>query len=199
MSKDFAGQRTRHRLATSGRAPSRRRKTGASRASAGSAPQWLWFGGGVALGLLISFLLQLANLPLGNKSAPARPPDSSPAVTSPAGETKAAEEFTFFEVLRENEVIVEDPPTEEPAAETGDAFVYFLQAGSFPTEAAAEERRAEIALVGQETSLERVQVNGQVRYRVMIGPIDSRDRQRTIRNKLAGLGIETLAYKRDRT
>lgn len=199
MSKDFAAQHTRQRAASNSRSTARRRKTGASKAGAGGARQWLWLGGGVALGVLVSLLVQLATMPLGNKAA-APQTAVAPTVAERQPETpKGAEEFTFFHILQENEVIVEDSPQAEPAAANGDGSIYFLQAGSFPTEAAAESRRAEIALMGQETAIERAEVNGQVRYRVMIGPINSRERQRTIRNKLFSQGIETLAYKRDHT
>jgi cell division protein FtsN len=195
MSKDFAKQPPRRNTGRRGGSASPGRKRGASKPAGVGAPRWLWFGAGVILGLLLAFLFRLATVPVPEQAA-GRQPLAETDGSEPAGESPG-EEFTFFHVLRENEVIVEDPPPQQTPEQPD--YVYFLQAGSFPAAENADTRRAEIAFLGEEARVEKVVVNGQTRFRVMIGPIESRSRQRSIRSKLLSQGIETLAYKRSRT
>ena len=137
-------------------------------------------------------MLQLARVPVTGGDT------EDPQATSQQGAPDKAqgnsEEFTFWEVLPTNEIIVEETTT--PPAADAPQFIYFLQAGSFPNENQAESRRGEIGLLGEQTHLEQVSINGQPRFRVMIGPIEGRSYLSSIRNKLAAQGIQTLTYKR---
>lgn len=173
-------------------------------------PGWLWMLFGLAIGLSVAFAIYVKD------TAPARPQtvsvpsavdDNNESAMPPAAsvdpEPEAAEEkekrFTFYDLLPAAEFVVpENAPaaTEDiqPAAivEPG---VYVLQAGSFSTNTDADRRRAELALQGVESHIQRVTVNDREYHRVYVGPTDDLDELNLLRSRLRAAKIDVLRIR----
>ncbi len=173
---------------------------------------------GLAVGLSVAVAVyvkdrqpgQVAGQP-GGPAAVAANPTPTPASMQDAlddnGETAAAEEdeeekekrFTFYDILPNFEVVT---PDEEPATAIGatpqavvEPGVYVLQAGSFSTNADADRRRAELALHGIESHIQRVKVNERNYHRVYIGPIDDLDELNMMRSRLRAAKIDVFRIR----
>jgi len=120
------------------------------------------------------------------------------AVKTPA-EEKEEKRFTFYDILPNFEVVT---PDEEPitAADTVpkavvEPGVYVLQAGSFSTHNDADRRRAELALHGIESHIQRVKVNDRNYHRVYIGPTDDLDELNMLRSRLRAAKIDVFRIR----
>ena len=102
---------------------------------------------------------------------------------SPAADTTGAKaakgRFEFYDMLPNFEVII---PEQEPdvAADLEPQAViqpglYVLQAGSFSAYVDADRRRAELALHGIESQIQRVMIDDNTYHRVRIGPTSNLD------------------------
>ena len=126
------------------------------------------------------------------ETTPEEPPEAEP-------EKKGEKRFTFYEILPNFEVVT---PDDEPTSRTDDApeaivepGVYVLQAGSFSTNADADRRRAELALHGIESHIQRVKVNDRNYHRVYIGPTDDLDELNMLRSRLRIAKIDVLRIR----
>ena len=72
---------------------------------------------------------------------------------------------------------------------------YVLQAGSFSTNEDADRRRAELALQGIESNIQRVTVNDREYHRVVIGPTDDLDELSLLRSRLRAAKIDVLRIR----
>jgi cell division protein FtsN len=73
--------------------------------------------------------------------------------------------------------------------------LYVLQAGSFSTNQDADRRRAELALHGIESHIQRVKVNERNYHRVYIGPTDDLDELNLLRSRLRAAQIDVLRIR----
>jgi len=88
---------------------------------------------------------------------------------------------------------VENKTTESPASKEPERN-YWIQAGSFATEAEADRRKAEIAMQGFVSEVHQASVNGKNYYRIQIGPV-AQSQLATVRKRLADAHIDTLPPK----
>ena len=73
---------------------------------------------------------------------------------------------------------------------------FWLQAGSFATEADAENLKARLALAGWEARVQQGQVADKgVRYRVRLGPYDNTDELNRIKGELARRGFDVAVIR----
>jgi len=122
------------------------------------------------------------------------------AVIPPVEEKPADQRFTFYDILPNFEVTT---PEAEVAAERQDTApqaieepgVYVLQAGSFSTHGDADRRRAELAMHGIESHIQRVKVNERNYHRVYIGPTDDLDELNLLRSRLRAAKIDVLRIR----
>ena len=150
---------------------------------------------GVVTGLFLAFLLYLGSI-------------GGSEITTPENEAVAAPEappkprFEFFNRLAEPAV---DPaqdyePVEpaadvvNPAAPTAERFI--VQAGSFRQRDDAEQRRAQLILLGLVPIIEKSSSDNRPLYRVYLGPFNNRSEANRARGLTANEGIETLLLKR---
>ena len=109
-------------------------------------------------------------------------------------EEKEVRRFTFYDILPNFEMVTPDEEPEPEADNTPKAIiepgVYVLQAGSFSTHVDADRRRAELALHGIESHIQRVKVNDRNYHRVYIGPTDDLDELNMLRSRLRAAQIE---------
>lgn len=135
-----------------------------------------------------------------------------------AGQKPAAStSFDFYEVLPEIEQIIPDyvkpeavahvelpqpdaPPTVAPrqSDEGGEQskYRYILQAGSFARHADADALKAQLALQGLETAIQKVTIEGRGDfYRVRLGPFNDASALKSANERLAATGIKALRLR----
>lgn len=171
-------------------------------------PGWAWMIFGLAIGLSVAFAVYVKDR--GPRSIePAPDPASLQGALDDNNEidapkTAAAEEpkerrFTFYELLPAFEMEVPDATPEVEADVQPQAVIqpgtYVLQAGSFSTPGDADRRRAELGLQGIESRIQPVEINGQDRFRVYIGPTDDLDELNMLRSRLRAAKIDVLRIR----
>lgn len=172
-------------------------------------PGWLWMLFGLALGLSVAFAVYVKDRgPETVAAVPTPQPASLQRALDDNGETPAAGEaepaaaesrFTFYKMLPNFEVVI---PEQEPDV-TLDAEpraivepgLYVLQAGSFSLYADADRRRAELAMHGIESSIQRVTIDDKTYHRVRIGPTSDLDRLNMLRSRLRAARIDVLRIR----
>ncbi len=199
-------------MAKQKRKPVRKRKTRRSTQKQQDYPGWVWMLFGLAIGLSVAFAIFMkdrdADIPLQTVARePASMADTleQPRQTaSVVAETAAPEEpaeqrFDFYEMLPNFEVVIPEqeknvsPDTQREAVVL--PGVYVLQAGSFRDFTDADRRRAELALQGIESRIQRVTIDDNTYHRVRIGPTDDLDELNRLRNRLKQANIEVLRIR----
>jgi hypothetical protein len=108
--------------------------------------------------------------------------------------------FTFYDILPNKEInisewVAEDQSPSAPVAEN-DNSVYLLQVGSFNQLEAANQVKAQLALLGIVADIQRVVINGQdTRYRVRVGPYDDQKKLNEERRRLQDNKLEYMLLK----
>lgn len=122
---------------------------------------------------------------------------------APATNEPKTSRYDFFTVLPEMEVVVPEEELsrqarpEAPAQQdSGEQFI--LQVGSFRDRSDAEQRKAQLALLGESAAIQSVTVDGATWHRVRIGPVTGVRAADDKRNKLADSGIDSLVMKNPR-
>jgi len=175
---------------------------------------------GLGLGLVVAVGVYLRSAPTAQTGEPpaaaresaARAARETPAPAvraAPRSETAAAERaepaenrFEFYEILPQFEVVVpnDDAPAapnrarrERPPATPPGSFL--LQAGSFSAAADADRLKAQLALLGFESHVQRVTLDDDVFNRVRIGPIADLEAAKRTQSKLRDAGIDSLLMR----
>ena len=170
-------------------------------------PGWVWMLFGLAIGLSVAFAIFVRD----RQPAPppvARQPASLESAIDENGQTTAIEEaaeepqasrFTFYDMLPNFEVVI---PEQEPdvTADTEPRAVvkpglYILQAGSFTRYEDADRRRAELALQGIESTIQRVTIDDKTYHRVRIGPTDDLEELNMLRSRLRAAKIDAIRIR----
>jgi hypothetical protein len=165
---------------------------------------------GLSIGLAVAFAIFINGTrpaPIA-ASAPAPGRDAGPVTDSGLddnGEQPRAEagveesRFTFYNVLPSFEVVIpeEDPDVARDVApraivEPGE---YVLQAGSFTRYEDADRRRAELALQGIESTIQRVAIDDKTYHRVRIGPTRDLEQLNQQRARLRAANIDVLRIR----
>ncbi len=186
-----------------------RRKRRTSRSRRSDYPGFVWMLFGLAIGLSVAFAVYVkyrgepaavadnAPQPASLKSAL----DNNGETDSPpaAATTPKDKRFTFYDILPSVEILIDDSAPAESAEVQPQAIdepgVYILQAGSFSTHQDADRRRAELALQGIESHIQRVRVNARDYHRVYIGPTDDLDELNLLRSRLRAAKIDVLRIR----
>jgi len=162
---------------------------------------------GLAIGLSVAFAIYRKDFneppqtqPVAQQPASmAAPIAQEPVVDEAVEEDVAESRFTFYTMLPNFEVII---PEEEPDVSRDQTVqvveepgLYVLQAGSFTALTDADRRRAQLALLGVESVIQRVAIDDKTYHRVRIGPIDDLDRLNLIRNQLKQAQIDVLRIR----
>ena len=162
-------------------------------------PGWIWGLAGLCGGLAVAAYVYISR-PV--ERAPADAPAAAVPGAKPAGNRaiplppKQPARFSFYEILPSYEVVIPrdsaDPKSSKrPAlAEPGS---YVVQVGSFHERRQAEEQKAQLALLGVESRLEKVTIdNDQVWYRVRIGPEKDLARVHSIMTRLSENRVDSF-------
>ncbi|MSR09141.1 MAG: SPOR domain-containing protein [Gammaproteobacteria bacterium] len=122
-------------------------------------------------------------------SKPARQSATEPRSRAP----EAAGRFEFYYLLPDAEVDVpEQPAAARPAAPPPVSVpgAYVVQAGAFPSLAAADKVKVRLAALGVVSEIQTADANGAVFHRVRIGPIENLEELNRLRAQLRQNGID---------
>lgn len=174
-------------------------------------PGWLWMLFGLAIGLSVAFAVFMKD---SRPDANLRPVAQQPAsfedslddngeqdlvVAEVADPEPEKSRFDFYTMLPNFEVIVDEADSggsvEATPVAVEEPGVYVLQAGSFSTMEDADRRRAELALQGIESQIQRAPVNDKTYHRVLIGPTDDLDELNMLRSRLRAAKIDVLRIR----
>lgn len=163
---------------------------------------------GLGIALAVAFFLRNSPSPFLEMSRPdsaksARPtaqgaPAAQPGAGESAGKPAERPRFDFYTILPG----AEEPVTEQeikqaasqPAGAAKDQF--FLQVGSFQSEADADNLKAKLALLGIEASIQTASLPDKgVWHRVRVGPFASIEELNQARAVLAQNGIQATPLK----
>jgi cell division protein FtsN len=117
-----------------------------------------------------------------------------------AGDEEApAKSYDFYDMLPKFEVVVPEKekdvkPDVRAAPETRPG-TYVLQAGSYKNFSDADRIRAQLALQGIESKVQKVSVDADTWHRIRIGPISNLDELNRMRQKLRKSDIDVLVIR----
>ncbi len=172
------------------------------------APGWVWMLAGLAIGLFVALLVYLKDTglpdsarsvlaPAEDKGHPAESKKTAPASTSDESTATQKPRFDFYNLLPEMEVFI--PPerlAEERERQSADAVNYYLQVGSFRQFAEADRLRAQLALSGIESHIQRITINeSQTWHRVRVGPFSSARKMDKVRGRLRAQSFDPMVLK----
>ena len=184
------------------------RKTRARRQSAAPAQGWSWGLLGLGIGLSVSAIIYLQN-----RTPASDTPSTTAAEQQPQPKVTAREEarkdssegaeteprFTFYDMLPNFELVIteDEAPigTQTPQAAINTPGIYVLQAGSFAKYSDADRRKAQLAMLGVESGIQKVTVDEKVYHRVRVGPVDDLDELQRLRQRLGGAKIDAMVLR----
>ena len=187
----------------------KRKRRRVNRATKSEYPPFVWMLFGLAIGLSVAFAVYVRGKgPVAVvQSAPPQPAslqsqldETDETVAAVDEETEPEEKrFTFYDILPNFEMVTPDTTLSVEADTAPQAIdepgVYVLQAGSFSTHKDADRRRAELALHGIESHIQRVKVNDRNYHRVYIGPTDDLDELNMLRSRLRVAKIDVFRIR----
>ncbi|MGA2344035.1 MAG: SPOR domain-containing protein [Steroidobacteraceae bacterium] len=121
-------------------------------------------------------------------------PDGSDPATDDSGGN-----YAFYDQLPKFEVVVPEKdkdvrPDARAVPETRRG-TYVLQAGSYKNFADADRVRAQLALQGVESKVQRVSVDNDTWHRIRIGPISNLDELNRLRDRLRKADVDVLVIR----
>jgi len=171
-------------------------------------PGWLWMMFGLAIGLSVAFAVYVKDRKPDEVTVVAGPEpanlksaidDNGESPAEPGSIESPKERFDFYKMLPAFEIVIDDEEPDvnedvEPQA-IDKPGVYLLQAGSFSTHKDADRRRAELALQGIVSRVQRASVNDRDYFRVYVGPIDDLDELNVTRSRLRAAKIDVMRIR----
>ena len=150
---------------------------------------------GLAVGLALYWFDPREQLPPEAAGKAAAEPE--PASERAAAADPQPDQYEFYDllpnfevVIPEKEVVVRDAP--EAVAKTG---AYVLQAGSYRKFEDADRVRAQLALQGIESNVQRVAIDNDTWHRVRIGPISDPAELERVRSRLKEAEVDFLVVR----
>lgn len=171
-------------------------------------PGWVWMMFGLAIGLSVAFAVYVNDRePEAITTAKAVPASLQSTIDNNNERTAADPEivesledrFDFYKMLPAFEMVIsEEAPVVDEDVEPqaiDEPGIYMLQAGSFSTHNDADRRRAQLALHGIESRVQRARVNDRDYFRVYVGPIDDLDELNITRSRLRAAKIDVMRIR----
>lgn len=179
------------------------RGSGGRQTSSGSRlPGWLWLLVGVAIGFVGAagyYITRPTAAPQAAVDAGAeKKSEGKKKITIPP---KEPSRFAFYELLPNYEVVIPKESLKQerklsPPPQVSAAGRYLIQVGSFRDRKEAEQQKANLALLGIESRVEKVTIdNEQTWYRVRIGPEADERSVETILARLEENDIKALVIR----
>ena len=173
-------------------------------------PGWMWMTFGLAIGLSVAFAIYVkdrepavatqpvAQQPASMASAIDRAEEAAEVEVLPE-EQETGRRFDFYDMLPNFEVVIPeeeaDVSQDANTDEVTQPGIYVLQAGSFAEYVDADRRRAQIALQGVESKIQKVSIDDKTYHRVRIGPMQDLEELNYVRNRLRQAQIDVLRIR----
>ena len=170
--------------------------------------RWRELAIGLGLGLLVALVVYVsdhrASDPSSESTPAARHATGSNAARSAAGNAAANSavdadtDYSFPDRLQNFEVVVpekEHGRRVDAAARVEQPGTYFLQVGSYRGEAEAERVRALLAHQEISASVQRVQLDADVWFRIRIGPLKDLNQLNRLRQRLQAAEMDSLVVR----
>jgi cell division protein FtsN len=180
------------------------RKDAARRPRAGSGfSGWTGLAVGLALGLTVAAgVWRIKTRPLPEPAAAKTKKAAPMSARDEGGEPLPAGSgtgYTFYDRLKNFEVVIPEKEKDvhrdlRPVPETRPG-TYVLQAGSYHSYAEADRIRAQLALQGIESKVQKVTVDADTWHRVRVGPITSLEELNRIRTRLRQADVDALVIR----
>jgi cell division protein FtsN len=121
------------------------------------------------------------------------------AESADSGAEEPAKSYAFYDMLPKFEVVVPEKdkdirPDTKSVPETRRG-TYVLQAGSYKNFADADRVRAQLALQGVESKVQKVSVDNDTWHRIRIGPISKLDELNRLRQILRKADVDVLVIR----
>lgn len=166
---------------------------------------WMLFGLGVGLSVALAIFMKdrdpgaVVPEALPAPASLASAIDNNNEVATASREETPDRRFDFYNMLPNFEVIIPEQEPDvsrdrEPSAVVLPG-VYVLQAGSFTEYVDADRRRAQLALQGVESRIQRVTIDDKTYHRVRIGPTRDLDELNALRSRLRQAKIDVLRIR----
>lgn len=157
---------------------------------------WTGLAIGLAAGLGLGLAVYMLDKPEGEPAGEPPPPASTRETEAPAEpETR----YDYYEMLPNFEVVVPEKEREvardAPAAEVSKEGAYVLQVGSYRDFKEADRVRAQLALQGIESRVQRVSVDADTWHRVRVGPISDLKELNRVRDRLREAEMDVLVIR----
>ncbi len=166
---------------------------------------------GLAIGLSVAFAIYMRDQnrdvsPQSVAQQPASmatPMEMTQPVPEPEPEVPPADDteprFSFYNMLPNFEVVIPEEEADVSRDQEVKAIqqpgTYVLQAGSFGEVADADRRRAQLALLGIESRVQRITIDDRTYHRVRIGPMTELDELNLLRSQLRQADIDVLRIR----
>ena len=174
------------------------------RSKPGSFSGWIGLACGLGLGLGVAAVVYLKDHRLDAPAASAGKIAKKKIHGSEApdgGDTGAddSKSYAFYEMLPKFEVVVPEKdkdvrPDIKPVPETRPG-TYMLQAGSYKNFADADRVRAQLALQGIESKVQKVTIDSDTWHRIRIGPISKLDELNRLRQVLRKADVDVIVVR----
>jgi cell division protein FtsN len=163
----------------------------------------MWLLVGLGIGLLVAGGIYVSDRgpPATDvdRPAPAAVESQDTQQSTVGTEPDPASRFSFYELLPKFEVVIpEEDLNAVPDNRTAAVMVpgvYVLQAGSFSSFADADRMKAELALLGIASHIQKVTVDDKTYHRVRVGPVDQLGHLNMLRKQLRDAKIEALVIQ----
>lgn len=154
---------------------------------------------GLIVGLGIGLSLYYFDPRTPAPAADGAPPEAEPASAREGTAEEPADRYDFYEMLPNFEVVVPEREAavrrDAPTAPVERAGAYVLQVGSYRKFEEADRVRAQLALQGIESKVQRVSVDNDTWHRVRVGPISDLGELNRIRDRLREADMDLLVIR----
>lgn len=166
-------------------------------------PGWVWMLLGLVIGFSVTFAIYINNrttkFPVNSVVQQKSNINNDHEQAKKQLEKPAESRFDFYNMLPKFEIIIPEQELDMQVKSDLQIVVqpgfYILQAGSFIEYKDADQRRAQLAMQGIESKIERVKIDDTTWYRVRIGPIADLNELNILQNRLAQAQIDILRIK----
>jgi hypothetical protein len=178
------------------------------RKSPGGFSGWIGLWSGLAVGLAVAAVVYIKDHRPDVPSAHLVKPDkhklhgsdgADPDAADPGTSDDSGASYSFYDQLPKFEVVVPEKdkdvrPDTRPVPETRRG-TYVLQAGSYKNFADADRVRAQLALQGVESKVQKVSVDNDTWLRIRIGPISDLAQLNRLRERLRKADVDVLVIR----